>query len=104
MIGYIYIYISVRLPLTSPIKCFARKGPTGGFWVELDVSSGDSGAGEKPGYVMIDASGFGTPGPCLQKAYVEDIGMGSVGVGELDFFFELMWFSEKIQGGLKMRL
>ncbi|CAL1173031.1 unnamed protein product [Cladocopium goreaui] len=48
------------------------KGPTGGFWVELDVSSGDSGAGEKPGYVMIDASGFGTPGPCLQKAYVED--------------------------------
>ena len=92
------------MPLTSPIKCFARKGPTGGFWVELDVSSGDSGAGEKPGYVMIDASGFGTPGPCLQKAYVEDIGMGSVGVGELDFFLELMWFSEKIQGGLKMRL
>ena len=68
------------------------------------MSSGDSGAGEKPGYVMIDASGFGTPGPCLQKAYVEDIGMGSVGVGELDFFLELMWFSEKIQGGLKMRL
>ena len=27
------------------------------------MSSGDSGAGEKPGYVMIDASGFGTPGP-----------------------------------------
>ncbi|CAJ1407795.1 unnamed protein product [Effrenium voratum] len=48
------------------------KGPTGGFWVELDVSSGDSGAGEKPGYVMIDASGFGTPGPCLQKASKED--------------------------------
>jgi len=47
------------------------KGPTGGFWVELDVS-GDSGAGEKPGYVMIDAHGFGTPGPCLQKASKED--------------------------------
>lgn len=48
------------------------KGPTGGFWVELDVSQGDSGAGEKPGYVMIDAAGFGTPGPCLQKASPED--------------------------------
>ncbi|CAK9115108.1 unnamed protein product [Durusdinium trenchii] len=47
------------------------KGPTGGFWVELDVSQGDSGAGEKPGYVMIDAAGFGTPGPCLQKASPE---------------------------------
>mmetsp|Transcript_76922 Transcript_76922/g.135537 ORF Transcript_76922/g.135537 Transcript_76922/m.135537 type:complete len:375 (+) Transcript_76922:67-1191(+) len=47
-------------------------GPTGGFWVELDVSGGDSGAGEKPGYVMIDANGFGTPGPCLQKASIED--------------------------------
>jgi len=47
------------------------KGPTGGFWVELDMS-GDSGAGEKPGYVMIDAHGFGTPGPCLQKASKED--------------------------------
>jgi hypothetical protein len=48
------------------------KGPTGGFWVELDTSSGDSGAGEKPGYVMIDATGFGTPGPCLQMANLED--------------------------------
>jgi len=48
------------------------KGPTGGIWVELDVSSGDSGAGEKPGYVMIDAAGFGTPGPCLQIANAED--------------------------------
>jgi hypothetical protein len=48
------------------------KGPTGGFWVELDISAGDSGAGEKPGYVMIDASGFGTPGPCLQMANAED--------------------------------
>ena len=36
------------------------------------MSSGDSGAGEKPGYAMIDASGFGTPGPCLQKAYQEE--------------------------------
>ncbi|CAE8738076.1 unnamed protein product, partial [Polarella glacialis] len=44
------------------------KSPSGGFWVELDTSSGDTGAGEKPGYVMIDANGFGTPGPCLQKA------------------------------------
>lgn len=48
------------------------KAPKGGFWVELDVSQGDSGAGEKPGYVMIDASGFGTPGPCLQLASAED--------------------------------
>mmetsp|Transcript_63059 Transcript_63059/g.148085 ORF Transcript_63059/g.148085 Transcript_63059/m.148085 type:complete len:367 (+) Transcript_63059:27-1127(+) len=48
------------------------KGPSGGYWVELDGSSGDSGAGEKAGYVMIDASGFGTPGPCLQKATKED--------------------------------
>lgn len=48
------------------------KAPKGGFWVELDVSQGDSGAGEKPGYVMIDASGFGTPGPCLQLANAED--------------------------------
>eukprot|EP00931_Biecheleriopsis_adriatica_P118697 TRINITY_DN94040_c0_g1_i1.p1 TRINITY_DN94040_c0_g1~~TRINITY_DN94040_c0_g1_i1.p1 ORF type:complete len:371 (+),score=79.86 TRINITY_DN94040_c0_g1_i1:61-1173(+) len=48
------------------------RGPTGGYWVELDVSAGDSGAGEKPGYVMIDANGFGTPGPCLQKATKED--------------------------------
>eukprot|EP00434_Breviolum_minutum_P011351 symbB.v1.2.010016.t1/scaffold648.1/size176576/1 len=48
------------------------KGPTGGFWVELDTSSGDSGAGEKMGYVLIDGSGFGTPGPCLQKASKED--------------------------------
>lgn len=44
------------------------KGASGGFWVELNVADGDSGAGEKPGYVMIDANGFGTPGPCLQKA------------------------------------
>merc|ERR1712045_369947 len=44
------------------------KGASGGFWVELKTSDGDSGAGEKPGYVMIDANGFGTPGPCLQKA------------------------------------
>ncbi|CAE7553261.1 unnamed protein product [Symbiodinium necroappetens] len=48
------------------------RGSGGGYWVELDISSGDSGAGEKPGYVMIDASGFGTPGPCLQKASKED--------------------------------
>jgi len=48
------------------------KGPTGGFWVELDISSGDSGAGPTAGYVMIDASGFGTPGPCLQIANEED--------------------------------
>eukprot|EP00747_Dinoflagellata_sp_TGD_P210427 gnl/TRDRNA2_/TRDRNA2_83697_c0_seq1.p1 gnl/TRDRNA2_/TRDRNA2_83697_c0~~gnl/TRDRNA2_/TRDRNA2_83697_c0_seq1.p1 ORF type:complete len:193 (-),score=37.44 gnl/TRDRNA2_/TRDRNA2_83697_c0_seq1:137-715(-) len=48
------------------------KGASGGFWVELDISSGDSGAGGKPGYVMIDANGFGTPGPCLQKAFAED--------------------------------
>jgi len=48
------------------------KAPAGGFWVELDISSGDSGAGGKPGYVMIDANGFGTPGPCLQKAAKED--------------------------------
>ena len=44
------------------------RGSGGGYWVELDTGSGDSGAGEKAGYVMIDASGFGTPGPCLQKA------------------------------------
>mmetsp|Transcript_122163 Transcript_122163/g.346300 ORF Transcript_122163/g.346300 Transcript_122163/m.346300 type:complete len:277 (-) Transcript_122163:62-892(-) len=44
------------------------KGAGGGFWVELNTADGDSGAGEKPGYVMIDANGFGTPGPCLQKA------------------------------------
>lgn len=42
--------------------------------MELDCSNGDSGAGEKPGYVVIDASGFGTPGPCLQKAYKEETG------------------------------
>jgi len=48
------------------------KGAAGGFWVELDISNGDSGAGEKPGYVMIDANGFGTPGPCLQKADAAD--------------------------------
>lgn len=48
------------------------KGPTGGFWVELDISAGDSGAGEKPGYVLIDGNGFGTPGPCLQMANIED--------------------------------
>lgn len=48
------------------------KSPKGGFWAELDTSRGDSGAGEKPGYVMVDASGFGTPGPCLQKAYAAD--------------------------------
>lgn len=48
------------------------KSPKGGIWVELDTSAGDTGAGEKPGYVMIDASGFGTPGPCLQKANTED--------------------------------
>ncbi|CAE7736755.1 unnamed protein product [Symbiodinium sp. CCMP2592] len=48
------------------------RGSGGGYWAELDMSSGDSGAGEKPGYVMIDASGFGTPGPCLQKASKED--------------------------------
>jgi len=48
------------------------KGKSGGFWVEVDVSSGDSGAGGKSGYVMIDANGFGTPGPCLQKANKED--------------------------------
>jgi len=48
------------------------KGAGGGFWVELDVANGDSGAGEKPGYVMIDANGFGTPGPCLQKADAAD--------------------------------
>ncbi|CAE7255477.1 unnamed protein product [Symbiodinium natans] len=48
------------------------RGGGGGYWAELDVGSGDSGAGEKPGYVMIDASGFGTPGPCLQKASKED--------------------------------
>lgn len=48
------------------------KGAAGGFWVELDTSVGDTGAGEKPGYVMIDASGIGTPGPCLQKANAED--------------------------------
>jgi len=48
------------------------KGASGGFWVELDTTAGDSGAGEKPGYVMIDANGFGTPGPCLQKAAAED--------------------------------
>mmetsp|Transcript_93941 Transcript_93941/g.163147 ORF Transcript_93941/g.163147 Transcript_93941/m.163147 type:complete len:388 (+) Transcript_93941:78-1241(+) len=48
------------------------KAPKGGFWVELDVSNGDSGAGEKPGYVMIDAAGFGTPGPCLQIANEPD--------------------------------
>lgn len=48
------------------------KGAGGGFWVELDISKGDSGAGEKPGYVMIDANGFGTPGPCLQKADAAD--------------------------------
>merc|ERR1712151_1201137 len=48
------------------------KGPSGGFWVELDTSCGGSGAGEKPGYIMIDANGFGTPGPCLQKASLED--------------------------------
>jgi len=48
------------------------KGPSGGFWVQLDTSGGDTGAGEKPGYVMVDASGFGTPGPCLQKAFPED--------------------------------
>lgn len=49
-----------------------RKGPTGGFWVELDTA-GDSGAGEKPGYVLIDGAGFGTPGPCLQKASKEEL-------------------------------
>eukprot|EP00439_Symbiodinium_sp_Y106_P032610 s6565_g3.t3 len=48
------------------------RGSGGGYWAELDMSSGDSGAGEKSGYVMIDASGFGTPGPCLQKASKED--------------------------------
>lgn len=48
------------------------KAPKGGFWVELDTSNGDSGAGEKPGYVMIDAAGFGTPGPCLQLANADD--------------------------------
>ena len=48
------------------------RGSGGGYWVELDVGSGDSGAGEKAGYVMIDASGFGTPGPCLQIAAKAD--------------------------------
>lgn len=46
------------------------RSPSGGFWVELDTSVGDTGAGEKPGYVMIDAGGFGTPGPCLQMAVI----------------------------------
>mmetsp|Transcript_47712 Transcript_47712/g.102216 ORF Transcript_47712/g.102216 Transcript_47712/m.102216 type:complete len:393 (+) Transcript_47712:86-1264(+) len=48
------------------------KGPSGGFWVQLDTSRGDTGAGEKPGWVMVDAAGFGTPGPCLQKANIEE--------------------------------
>jgi hypothetical protein len=66
------------LKLTRPVGAIVHttskvwKAPKGGFWVELDVSQGDSGAGEKPGYVMIDASGFGTPGPCLQLASAED--------------------------------
>ena len=44
--------------------------------MELDTSSGDSGAGEKMGYVLIDGSGFGTPGPCLQKASKEEKTLG----------------------------
>lgn len=48
------------------------KGASGGFWVELNTADGDSGAGEKPGYIMIDANGFGTPGPCLQKCGTDD--------------------------------
>ena len=44
--------------------------------MELDTSSGDSGAGEKMGYVLIDGSGFGTPGPCLQKASKEEKSLG----------------------------
>lgn len=48
------------------------KGAAGGFWVELDTSVGDTGAGEKAGYAMIDANGFGTPGPCLQKVNADD--------------------------------
>ena len=40
-----------KLPDTSKLFLLLRKGPTGGFWVELDTSSGDSGAGEKMGYL-----------------------------------------------------
>merc|ERR1712228_475462 len=38
------------------------QGPSGGEWVQLDA-----GAGEKPGWLLIEGPGFNQPGPLLEK-------------------------------------
>eukprot|EP00404_Azadinium_spinosum_P021614 CAMPEP_0180619772 /NCGR_PEP_ID=MMETSP1037_2-20121125/34268_1 /TAXON_ID=632150 /ORGANISM="Azadinium spinosum, Strain 3D9" /LENGTH=308 /DNA_ID=CAMNT_0022639853 /DNA_START=1 /DNA_END=927 /DNA_ORIENTATION=+ len=39
-------------------------GPRGGTWVELDSLT------ERPGWLLVEGPGFGTPGPLLQKVEV----------------------------------